>query len=91
MTVDTKRRFEGMLSLLWVAPAFVVFEFYGAPRWYPGSLAFLLTLCLWWGIGLLFALSGMRSGWRPAVIAGAGTVLWFLFFLWDTFIPHVRG
>jgi hypothetical protein len=93
MTVVARRKWEGVLSLVWVAPGFVAFEFFRVEWWGLfdcGSpvLVFLAIFGLWWGVGLLLAASGLRSSATISVLASAGTVLWFVFFLWDLLVPH---
>jgi|GEM_PF-4009228 hypothetical protein len=72
-----------MLSLIWVFPGFVFFEFADIQWSFVGfgSLVFFAGLCAWWGIGLLLAISGLRSGVRRSILASVGTALCFLLFL----------
>jgi hypothetical protein len=84
MNLDIRRKRDGICSLIWVYPGFVAFEF--ADIAWPGSagsgvLAFLVIFCAWWGAGLVLAISGLRSRARISVLASAGTILCFLFFL----------
>ena len=93
MTLASRRKWEGIISLAWVAPGFVAFEFFGCEWWRPfGSLVpvFLVIFGLWWGIGLLLAASGLRSSTRVGVLASAGTILWFAFFLYQTCVPRIH-
>ena len=84
VTKEVIRKQEGLLSFLWVTPGFLAFELFHYQWWrvfHSGPMTFLGILGLWWGIGMLLAISGLRRGSRINVLASLGTLFWLLYFL----------
>ena len=77
------KKWEGVSSVVWALLGFELFRYwvvhYGFHSLIP---AFLSVFVLWWGVSLLLAICGLRSGSRVGVIAGSVTLLGFLCFLW---------
>lgn len=92
MSTLTRRKWDGILSLVWVSPGFVAFEFFGFEWWRfaNSALSVILIFGAWWGFGMLLAISGFKSGVRISVLASLGTTLWFLYFLWSI-RPHYHS
>ena len=94
MSTLTRRRWDGILSLVWVSPGFVAFEFFGVQWWRyisrSPALSLILIFGAWWGFGILLAISGLKSGVRFSILAGLGTILFFIYFIWSA-MPRVHG
>jgi hypothetical protein len=79
MKTSKLRMWLGLLAPLWVFVGFVVL-------WSCRSsgnkiLDFFVLFGLWWGIALLLAVSGVRSGYLGGILAGALTILGFIGFV----------
>jgi len=51
----------------------------------------VFAFCLWEGTGLLFAISGMRSGRGIGSVAGLVALFEFLSVLWWLLVPKMEG
>jgi hypothetical protein len=93
MSTLTRRKWDGILSLIWVAPGFIAFEFFGFEWWRcisSPALSLVLIFGAWWGFGMLMAISGSKSCLRISVFASLGTILFFIYFIWSA-LPRVHG
>ena len=65
MKVEAIKKCEGVLSVIWISLGLVCFAV-RPDHLRISSLAvrFLLVFVVWCGVGLLFAVSGLRSGSR---------------------------
>jgi hypothetical protein len=86
MTKLKRRTWEGIASLAWACFGFAFFRYWLDHRGFQTLLSVLLVVfVLWWGVSLLLALSGLRSGSWVGVSAGTITVIGFLAFFWTLF------
>ena len=75
---------DGVFSLTWVvawAAAYYVCLLSRGVYTDQFRLLFLGIWALWWGVGLLFAVSALRRGSMMNSLCGLGTVVAFIFFL----------
>lgn len=86
------KKWEGPFSVVWVGLGALFFTSRRDHLSF-GSLyvMFLAVFVVWWGVGLLFAASGLRSGSRVGMLCGWCTILGFLVFLWWALVPRVHG
>ena len=80
----TKIKNDGVFSLTWVlawAAAYYVCLLSRGVYIEQFRLLFLGVWALWWGVGLLFALSALRRGSLMNSLCGLGTVVAFICFL----------
>ena len=77
----TNRKWDGILSLVWVCGGFLVLKF-GGLHFNSQALGFFIIFGAWWGVAMLLAVSGLKSRSWPSVVTGLGTVLLFISFLW---------
>jgi hypothetical protein len=89
MTTSTKRKLDGMISLVWVCLGFWTLK-YADCHANSVALTFFIVFGAWWGVGLLLAISGLKSGSRVSALASALTILWFFYFLQSLF-PRIHG
>ena len=82
-------KWEGAFSLLWVVLAYLIIgvlsqlQIHLELSWF----VVLILLATWWGVGLVFAISGIKHGhWTSRVCAGL-TISAFLFLMWIYFKP----
>jgi hypothetical protein len=78
MKALTSRKWDGVLSLVWTCGLFVALKL---GEFHSGSTTLsLFILSAWWGVAILLAVSGVRSGSPSSVLAGLGTGLtWRMF------------
>ena len=84
------KRWEGVASVIWALLGYA-FTRYWADHFGFLSLysVFFIVIVSWWGVSLLLAFSGLRSGLKIGVIPGLVTVLGFLCFLLRFFWPVI--
>lgn len=92
MRVFANTRFDGMISLIWILAWSAIF-YAGINYWHVQvdrfMFPFILFLALWWGSGLVLAISALRRGSRMNVICGIISILSFVGFLrWTIFPIH---
>ena len=89
MHLTTKRKWEGFFSLAWVSAGFVALKL---SDFYSGStvVVFFLVFGAWWGVGMLLAVSGLRSRSPLSMLAALITSFWFAYFMWSL-IPKYNG
>ena len=46
---------------------------------------FFVGVALWWGFGLMLAVSGLRSGSRPGALAGSVAIVVFVLYWWPVY------
>jgi len=86
------KKWEGILSVVWSLLGVVIFMCRPDHLHFDSLVVmFLLVFVTWWGVALLFAVAGLRSGSRMSGVAGVATILGFLFFLWWTLVPRFHG
>jgi cytosine/uracil/thiamine/allantoin permease len=89
MNTSALKKWEGLLSVFWALIGFALFEYWEAHHEFTSLFTmFLAVFVAWWGVSLLFAICGLRSGSRVSALAGCATILGFLYFLWWAFVPH---
>jgi hypothetical protein len=92
MQIFATMKYDGVLSLLWVslwAVCLYTFIFSRHVAWEHFMPFFLVLLALWWGVGLVLAISALRRGSPANFICGLATILGFICFLrWLTFPVH---
>jgi hypothetical protein len=72
MKIKFLDQWEGLASLLWIVLAFLLVRFLLLHQllFKPTWLFDLFLLAIWWGAGLVFAISGLRRGcWINRVCA----------------------
>jgi hypothetical protein len=90
MSATAIKKWEGILSVLWVLIGLAVFMWRRDHLHFDSfAVMFLAVFVAWWGVALLLAISGFRSTSRVSAIAGSVTVLGFLFFLWWVLVPRI--
>jgi hypothetical protein len=83
------KKWEGILSVIWSLLGFAFFWYRRDQLHFDSLAVFVLTVFVaWWGVSLLLAVSGLRSGSRVSVFGGCVTILGFLYFLWWAFVPR---
>jgi hypothetical protein len=84
--LGVRRKWDGSLSLAWVSAIFLVIRL---SHFDSTSLVlgFLLVFGVWWGVGMLLAVSGLKSKSIVGVLPALATSAWFLYFVW-TLIPE---
>jgi hypothetical protein len=91
MNTQAIKKWEGALSLVWVALGLVVFMCRGDHLNFDSfCVMFLAVFVAWWGVALVFAVSGLCSGSRVSALAGLVTILAFLYFLCWALIPRIQ-
>lgn len=89
-----RRKWEGILSLVWIAPGFLACEVFNIEWWRiteSGLLMLFIIFGAWWGYGALLAIFGFKSGARIGLLASLITSLCFGYFLLGTLVPHICG
>ena len=86
MNLAVKRRWDGVFSLAWVSAIFLGLKL---SHFYASSLllGFVVVFVVWWGVGMLLAVSGLKSRSVVGVLPALVTSAWFLYFVW-TLIPR---
>jgi general secretion pathway protein G len=82
----TNRKWDGILSLVWVLGGLLVLKL-GIFRAVSPGLGLFMLFCAWWGVALLLVVSGLRGGSVLSVAGSTATVALFVCFLWIT-RPH---
>ncbi|MGH7991437.1 MAG: hypothetical protein ACREDS_14775 [Limisphaerales bacterium] len=88
MKIKSLNKWEGIISLLWIISVFllVVFLLRHELLFKPMWLFILVLLAAWWGIGLVFAISGLKRGnWinrACAVVTLCAFAFFILAWLW---------
>ena len=78
------RKLEGMISLLWVLLFGICFSWppvVDRLQFKPVWLFIMTAIVLWWGGGLLFAVSAVRRGSVLNICCGWMTITGFILFL----------
>lgn len=87
--VSTRKMWEGILSAFWLPLVFVLLMWLNHCLRQHVSLGLILAeLVVWLGVGLLLALSGLRSSSRIGIAAGLAAIFEFLYLLWIIMVPH---
>ena len=89
MNLAAKRKWDGVLSLVWVSAIFLGIKL---SHFYATSvlLGFVVVFVVWWGVGMLLAASGLKSRSVVGILPALATGAWFLYFVWTLF-PRVHG
>jgi general secretion pathway protein G len=87
MNALRKRKWDGVLSLVWAIGGLLPLMLSGFHSDSP-TLRFLILFVAWWGVALLLAVTGLRSGSLPSVLTGLVTIVLFIGFLWIDLTPH---
>jgi len=87
MNALTNRKWDGIISIAWACGGLLVLKFSDFHSDSP-TLRFFILFGAWWGIAMLLAVSGLRSGSLPSVLTGFVTVVLFIYFLWIDLIPY---
>jgi hypothetical protein len=74
-------KWEGAISLLWVALGFLVILFF-KPFFVPIWLFLLILFAGWWGVGLVLAISGIKHGHWVSRVCAVLSICAFVFFVW---------
>jgi len=77
-------KFDGVISLLWVlAWSAVLYASMFSRHLHIEEFMplFIVLLTLWWGVGLLFAVSALRRGSPLNFLCGLATLIGFVAFL----------
>jgi hypothetical protein len=84
-------QWEGLISLVWIILMFLItvllirYQLMFEPLW----LFYILVLLTWWGVGLVFAISGLKRGhWinrACAVATLCAFALFVLAWLWPVY------
>jgi type II secretion system protein G len=82
MNMLTRRKWEGVLSLVWACAGFLAFKF-DLLRSIPILFGYLILFGAWWGMALLLAISGSSSKSFPGVTTSIGTFILFFYFIWS--------
>ena len=84
------KKWEGVSSVVWALLGFEFFRYWAVHYGFHSLYSVFIIVCvLWWGVSLLLAISGLRSGSRIGVIPGAVTVLGFLCYLFLSFFGQI--
>jgi hypothetical protein len=83
----------GFASIIWLLGGYEVLFFFLGQRGHPFNPGwlFLLTILVWLGVGLLFAIDGLRSRSLAGRISAFVALGIFLFFVWALFFPHSQA
>jgi len=76
-------KYDGVLSIAWVALGAVALRFLIS---FEGYL-FVYFVAVWWGVGLLFAISALSRGLYLNFACGLATILAFIWFVPKLIIP----
>jgi hypothetical protein len=99
MNTKLLNNWAGLISILWMVGGFALIagvlsphDIHFEPSWLYGVVLFLV----WLGVGLLFAIAGLRRGNLAGRICAVIAVVVFVFFVWQMVVPafsraHQRG
>jgi hypothetical protein len=83
---------QGLASLLWVVLVFVIIKFVVLTNelmFEPLWLFDLLLFAVWWGVGLAFAISGLRRGHFVSRFCAVLSICALVYFVWSLTRPVV--
>jgi general secretion pathway protein G len=81
MKLLTNRKWDGILSLVWLCGGFFTLK-YAKFHLDSPTLNFIVVFGAWWGVAMLLAVSGVRSRSWPSVVTSLATIVLFISALW---------
>jgi hypothetical protein len=78
MNLATRRKWDGALSLAWVTAVFLGIRL-SHFQTSSAVLGFVMLFVVWWGVGMLLAVSGLKSKTLFGVLPALVTTLSFLY------------
>ena len=91
MSAPVTKKLEGLFSLIWVALGFALFTSWSSFPGFDSPYSFFLAVFVaWWGVGLMFAISGVRRGSRVSVFGGWLIIIGFVIFLIGMLVPRIH-
>jgi hypothetical protein len=77
MSISTRRKWDGIFSIIWLLVVGLYMVSVPGRSGYSLSFIYITTLAfgLWWGIALMLAISGLRSGQLIGVLVSVVTLL----------------
>jgi hypothetical protein len=89
MTTIAKRKLDGILSLVWASLGYFLLPLIYHFNFSSTALLFLILFGAWWGVSMLLAISGLKSGSRVSILASVVTILLFVYFL-QSLVPRIH-
>jgi hypothetical protein len=89
MKLKIIERWEGLISLLWISIVFCLIAYLVTHVLYFKTWrGWIIVIVVWWGVGLVFAISGLRHGHLASRVCAALTIGICLYFLYAFFFPR---
>jgi hypothetical protein len=88
MKLKIINNWEGLISLLWISSAYFLLMFLSHYALSPTRVWLFVSAMFvgWWGVSLIFAISGLRHGHLASRVCAALTIGIVLYFAYEFFI-----